>query len=471
LTLSATTLDPWQQAWLNSRNNPLLFVTDVLNAKPYPWQVDALNAAATRQRLSIRAGHGVGKTRLLAWLALWWMYTRKPNKILVTANSQDQLRDVTWPEIKLAAADLPKALYEQYEWGMERIALKAAPEQCFASARTATKDRPENLQGFHSKHTLILVEEASGIPDELFPVMLGALSTDDARLVMAANPTRLSGYFYDSHHVLRERFATFRVNSEDVPHARGHIEDIVLRFGKDSNAYRVRVQGEFPTQEDETVIPLILCEAAKARKVEPKADYRVVWGVDVARFGNDRSALAKRRGNVQTEPVKFYRGMDTMQLAGRIMDEYNKCWPLEDRPSEILVDVIGIGAGVVDRCAELGLPVRGINVGEAAAISDRYMRLRDELWFRARQWLEEKDCKLADDDALIGELVQPLYTFSSSGKIVVESKDDMKKRAIHSPDLADAWCLTFAGGLDKIEEDPSSKRYRKKAPGRSWMSA
>jgi hypothetical protein len=129
------------------------------------------------------------------------------------------------------------------------------------------------------------------------------------------------------------------------------------------------------------------------------------------------------------------------------------------RPREILIDAIGLGAGVYDRCKELGLPVRAINVGEAAATRENCMRLRDELWFKGREWFQDRTCSLPQDEALIAELTAPTYTFSSTGKMVVESKADMKKRGMRSPDLADAFLLTFA-----CHERRKVERYRKPEP-------
>jgi hypothetical protein len=173
------------------------------------------------------------------------MLTRFPFKIPITANSQDQLRDVVWPELRKWRDKLPDPLRVEIDVTAERLFLKSAPE-AFAVARTASKDNPEALQGFHEDNLLFVIEEASGIEDIVFEVAQGALSTPGAKVVMCANPTRTSGYFYDTHHALRPRWKTMRVNSEDVPRARGHIEDIIAKYGKDSNAYRVRVLGEFP---------------------------------------------------------------------------------------------------------------------------------------------------------------------------------------------------------------------------------
>ncbi len=432
----------WQRAWMQSKDSPLTFVTDVLGAKPEPWQADALEAVGRHDRVSIRSGHGIGKTTFESWLILWFLLTRQNCKIPVAANSQDQLRDTIWPEIAKWHRQLPDALKSMIDVQAERVVVVQDPEGAFAVRRTASKDNPEALQGFHAEHLLFLIDEASGIPDIVFEVGMGALSTHGAKVVMAGNPTRTSGFFYDTHHSLRDRWQTMHVSCLDVPRAQGHIEDIKAKYGDNSNAWRVRVLGEFPTADDETVIPLELVQGAVGRDVLP-LQYYPVWGVDVARFGDDRTAIAKRQANRLLEPLKFWSSCDLMATVGKIKSEY-EATHYDMRPTEICIDAIGLGAGVYDRCKELGLPVRAINVDEAAAARENCMRLRDELWFEGREWFQDRSCSMPQDDALIAELTSPTYSFSSSGKMVVESKADMKKRGMRSPDLADAFLLTFA---------------------------
>jgi len=275
---------------------------------------------------------------------------------------------------------------------------------------------------------------------------------------MAGNPTRTSGFFYDTHHSLRSRWHTMHVNCLDVPRAQGHIDDIKAKYGESSNAYRVRVLGEFPTADDQTVIPLELVLSAVGRNVS-SLEYYPVWGVDVARFGDDRTAIAKRQANELLEPVKSWTSTDLMATAGKIKAGYDAT-PYDLRPREILIDIIGLGAGVYDRCKEIGLPVRGINVGEAVASRGNCARLRDELWFKGREWFQDKACSMPQDDGLIAELTGPTYAFTSTGKMVVESKADIKKRGMLSPDLADAFLLTFACGERRKE------RYHKPEPRR-----
>ena len=167
----------------------------------------------------------------------------------------------------------------------------------------------------------------------------------------------------------------------------------------------------------------------------------MVWGVDVARFGADASALCKRRGNAVTEPVRIWRNLDTMQLTGAIKAEYDST---EDKPLEIYVDAIGLGAGVADRLRELGLPAYAINVAESPALGKHYLNLRAELWYKAKAWLEARDVRLPRDERLKMELVTVRYNYTSTGRVKIESKADLKKRGVASPDAADAFMLTFA---------------------------
>jgi phage terminase large subunit len=418
---------------------------------PELWQGDFLkdigSAITTGQRrFAVRAGHGVGKTTVEAWVILWFLLFMRPCKIPITANSQDQLRDVVWAEIAHWWRKLPPFLQQMIDVSAERVSIKADPTEAFAVARTARPEKPEALQGFHSENLLFLIEEASGIDDVIFETAGGALSSAKSWVMMFANPTRTSGYFYRAFHGARTGWRRYHVpcnvSSRVSP---DYARNMALEHGEDSNVYRVRVMGEFPKSEDDAVIPLGWIEAAIERDISPN-DMGIVWGLDVARFGDDATALAKRRGNVLLEVVREWRKTDLMQTAGIIAREYNET-PFDKRPSAINVDVIGMGGGVVDRLRELGLPVYGINVAESPSIdSSRYMRLRDELWFEARRWFESRAVTMPRDDKLADELVAPKYKLESSGKLKVESKDEMKKRGVKSPNKADAFCLTFAGG-------------------------
>ncbi len=433
------------------REDPVRFVKEALKVEYIaPWQEEALGLVASSSRVAIRSGHGVGKSTFLAWLILWWLLTRYRPKVPCLAPTQHQLDDVLWTEVRIWWRRLPEGFQKQIQIGKDRIALSEAPNENFAVARTARRESPEALQGFHSGDLMYLMDEASGIDDLIFEVGRGALSTPGSVQVMTGNPTRISGYFFDAFHKNRHRWKTMKVSAEDLRDAPymdlQFAEEIEEEFGRDSNVYRIRVLGEFPTEEANSVIPLHLIEAAVARQVEPTG--AVVWGLDVARFGEDRTALCKRWGN-KVLGIKWWHGKDNMQVAGLILKEYEDTEE-KRRPERILVDSIGYGAGVVDRLRDMGLPARGINVAESSVVSERYMRSRDELWFNARDWFAEKDCQFPDDAVAIGELSTVLYDVTTTGKLKVESKDERKKRLMgrteghKSPDLADSFILTFA---------------------------
>jgi phage terminase large subunit len=394
------------------------------------------------RRISIRSGHGVGKTTVLAWIIIHHILTKFPQKTVCTAATGDQLFDALAAEVKAWIQKLLPELQNLLEIKSESVELKASPNESFVSFRVSRADKPEALAGVHSDHVLLVGDEASGIPDPIFEAAAGSMSGHSATTILAGNPVRSSGLFYDTHHILSDLWRTFLVSCLDcVRVSADFVEDMRRRYGERSNAFRVRVLGEFPLADDDTVIPAELAEAAMQRDVAPTI-VKSIWGLDVGRFGDDPSALYKRKGNVRMDG-RIWHGLDTMQTVAVLKGEWDATAPHE-RPEEILVDSIGLGAGVVDRARELGLPVRGINVSESPALRDRYLNLRAELWFKGREWLARRDCSITGDAKLKEELVTPRYKILPNGKIQVESKADMKKRGKASPNRADAFLLTFA---------------------------
>ncbi|HDR9253543.1 TPA: DEAD/DEAH box helicase family protein [Burkholderia vietnamiensis] len=428
--------------------DPILFVQEVLGAEPYEWQKEFLQAIADGNRkISVRSGHGVGKSTATSWAAIWHMCTRVPQKTVITAPTASQLFDALFSEMRTWIKKLPPALCERFAITTDRVELIAAPEESFISLRTARKEAPQALAGVHSENVLLIADEASEVDEAVFVAASGSMSGHSATTILLGNPTRSSGYFFESQTTLANDWWTRKISCVDMVAcgqvAQAYVDEQAKRFGVDSNNYRVRVLGEFPEGDDDTVLPLSLIESAIRRDVEEPPGQKCVWGLDVARYGSDRTALCIRHGNTVRNKVEWWAGLDTMQTVGRVKAMYDAC-AYEDRPVEILVDVIGIGAGVVDRCREMGLPVRGINVSESPAMGDKYLNLRAELWYKAREWLEARDCKLPDDQQLKAELATVRYGFQSNGKVKIESKDDIKKRGVRSPDLADAFILTFA---------------------------
>ena len=426
--------------------DPVGFVENVLEAKPLPWQKDFLQAIARgERRISVRAGHGVGKSTACSWALIWHMTTRYPQKSVVTAPTSAQLVDALYSELKTWINKLPPVLRESFDVFSDRVVLKGAPESSFISARTSSTERPEALAGVHSEHVLLVVDEASAVPEQVFEAAAGSMSGHSASTILISNPTRNSGLFYKTHHDLASDWYRMHVSCLNIPLVSADfVQQIKATYGDESNAFRIRVLGEFALADDDTLIPAELVDGAIARDVAASGSEPLVFGLDVARFGSDRTALVKRKGNVVLE-VKSWGGLDTMQVVGAIVNETKM-----DKPDEICVDTIGLGSGVADRLRELGLNVRDVNVAESSAMNPNANKLRDELWLSVKEWLATKSVKLPADEQLRHELVAPRYTFTSSGKVQVESKDSMRKRGMRSPDLADALCLSFASNAAMV---------------------
>lgn len=426
------------------RDDPVLFVMEVLDEEPLDYQAEFLRAlAAGERKMSVRSGHGTGKSTTAAWAMLWFLLTRYPAKVVVTAPTSGQLFDALFAELTRWVNRLPEHLRNLLNTTGDRVELVASPEGGFISARTSRAEKPEALAGIHAEHVLIVVDEASGVPEPVYEAALGSMSGESATTILLGNPTRSSGTFFETHTRLAGSWWTRRWSCLDSPLVSDKfVEEVRQRYGEESNAYRVRVLGEFPLGDDDTIVPLYLAEEARHRDITHTPGARPIWGLDVARFGSDRTALAEKVGQVVTG-VEAWRGLDLMQTVGRVRARY-EALPADARPSVILVDSIGLGSGVVDRMRELGMPVRGVNVSESPAMGETYVNLRTELIFKARAWLEQRNAKLPHDSGLIAEMTSIRYSFTSSGKMRAESKDDLRKRVRSSPDKADAVFLLFA---------------------------
>lgn len=454
-------------------DNPVDFVEDVIRAKPDANQRDILNSVARYPMTSVRSGHGIGKSAAESWLAIWFLTTRPYPKIPCTAPTQHQLWDILWAEIAKWLRNNP-ALANDLIWTKEKVYMKGHPEEWFAVGRTASK--PDALQGFHADHVLYIIDEASGVKDEIFEPILGALSTEGSKLVMCGNPTKITGFFYDSHHKNREQFNAMHIDGRSSSRVdQDFVDTIIDMFGEDSDVFRVRVAGEFPRALPDSFIPMEWAErASEAKAPEIEQVTRVDIGIDVARYGDDSSVISPvldRR--VQEEP-EVYHHNDTMQLTGMAVicvKKYARAHPWAE--IHVKIDCDGLGVGVFDRLMELkeqiveeierereGLyedddapPAMSLDIvechfgGEGGTVNDadpvEYQTSTGLMWGTVREALRTHSLKLWPDDKQISQLSNRRYVVNSAGKIELEKKEAMKKRGLSSPDMGDALALAL----------------------------
>ncbi len=454
------------------RKSPVLFAREVLLFEPDEWQKEALEDLAATSKVAVKSGQGVGKTGMEAVALLWFLTCFPYPRIVATAPTKQQLHDVLWSEASKWMSKSP-FLSELLKWTKTYIYMRGYEKRWFAVARTATK--PENMQGFHEDNMLFIVDEASGVADPIMEAILGTLSGANNKLLMCGNPTRTSGTFFDAFNADRSIYRLHTVSSADSPRTnRENIDSLIRKYGEDSNVVRVRVKGLFPKQEDDVFIGNELAEQCSSKKYElpeNKESALCIIGVDVARFGDDETVgWLNMKGRLRIAFTK--RGQDLMATVGYIVSLYKdtvKKHPDYTGRIYVNIDDTGLGGGVTDRLKEVKreqrlhrLYVIPINAAEkietdtkdGKEAAEHYNNLTTHMWATLRDLLKEKDVVIEDDNETIAQLSARKYFMASNGKLELESKKEMKKRNIDSPDRADA--LALAVYLGKIKKHTGS---------------
>lgn len=446
--------------------DPVSFVRECLKAEPDKWQAKTLRAMARdpevnpegKRRFAAKASKGVGKSTLEAWAIWWFLATRLHPKIVCTSISGDNLRDGLWTELSKWQAKSP-FLQAAFTWNAERIASKDHPETWWCSARQWSKTADPSQQaltlaGIHSENVLIVADEVGGIPDGVVAAAEAGLATaTDGILLIGGNPTHLSGPLYRACTRERHLWWVIEISSDpddserasrvSIQWAREQIE----KYGRDSPYVLVNVFGKFPPSQSNALLGVETVTAACRRTIAEHAYMYApkVLGVDVARFGEDRTVLFPRQGLLAMQP-KVFRDLDTVDVAGQVSLAIAR-W----QPDAVFVDQTGIGAGVVDQLRRQHFDIIGVDFGSKSMTAEpRMANRRVEMWWKMADWVKSGGC-LPDAEELVGELTAPTYRFDVSGRLVLESKDDIKSRGLPSPDLADALALTFAFPVQRRE--------------------
>ena len=433
------------------RDDPVAFIAHALpNAgTPYPKQLEMLELVAHERRVSVVGCNGAGKDWVAARVILWWLETRPKAKVVVISPTQRQIEHILWPELATAIANADYPLSGKLTQSRYTI----APDR-FAIAFSTNK--PDRIQGFHSPELLLIVDEAHGVEQ---PYMDAAMRLNPTKTLMIGNALPKPGEFFDSHHSKQAAYKRLKIAAADTPNivegaerVPGLItpEDIVEKteiWGEDHPLFRSAVYAEFPDAEDNSLVGRKAVEDAMAddapagegAPTESEDEREPVYiGVDVARFGADKSVLIARRGQRVIAAKVLDRDADTMRVAGEAA-----LMAADLDAQAIFVDENGVGGGVCDRLKEIGAPVYGVQFGRRAPHPTRFANLRSEIFWELRRLMNARLIALPSDEILQAELLSLRYDVTSSGQVKLESKRAIRKKGMPSPDRADALALAF----------------------------
>lgn len=464
------------------------------------WSKQREITAALRdhRKVAVPSCHAAGKSRTAATIAAWWIDTHPPGTAMVisTAPSYEQVHAVLWEEIRELhrKADLPGEVQRADRWLSEQ-------GQLLGFGRRPPDHAKSAFQGHHKRYLLVIVDEAGGIPAWLW-VAIDAITTgDDCKILAIGNPDDSASEFAricqdpDWHTIRISAFDTPNFTGEDVPDELHHVlvskawvEDKRRRWGEENPLYVAKVLGQFADAED-ALIPLSWVQQAQARwnawnDYDHDEDGRTIpgsrrpdqpgpriVGVDVARFGEDKTCLALRKGDVVTD-LRLYSKLDTVATTTLVEQE------LDGHPkARAIVDTVGVGGGVADLLASHGYAVDAFVASAKTAMRDstgtvKFRNVRAAAWWNMRELLDPRNnptVALPPDDELAAELCAPRWDTYAGAIIGVEEKDQIRRRLGRSTDRADAVIQAF--WLHKTPQLDELGRATKPITGRRYRHA
>ena len=447
---------------------------------PEPWQEELLRSVGSGLidiseaiQIARASGHGIGKSALVAWLILWAIATKVDTKGVVTANTEHQLKTKTWAEVsKWHRLSLCNPLFKftataifsidpahEKEWRIDMVPWSERNTEAFA--------------GLHNqgKRILLIFDEASAIPDIIWETAEGALTDKNTEIIWCCfgNPTRNTGRFRECFGTGRfsHRWQHKQIDSRTISFTNKELFDKWIKdYGEDSDFVRVRVRGIFPREDAESFIGYETAKEACGREIHEMFGIPWILGVDIGR-GSDPSVIYPRRGrDAQSEEPIILHTRDTMKVVREVIKVAHRL-----RASTIYVDGTGVGGGVVDRLLEQQMPVIEVTFSakpDETNLQDgtAYANKRAEIWGGLREWLKKGsiyDWTCGENITFVDELTAPNYGYNIRDEIQLESKKDMERRGVPSPNFADALACTFAlPALDAYEDDILSQDWRAK---------
>lgn len=444
---------------------------DRLGEHLWSKQREIAESVRDNRRTAVKSCHDSGKSFVASRLASWWIDTHPLGEAFVvsTAPSYPQVNAILWEEIRktarLAATHgepLPGRVLLSDDWKLDDGTL-------VGWGRKPADTDEHGFQGIHRRYVLAVLDEACGIPAQLWTAVEAITTNRDCRIISIGNPDDPATEFAkvcapgSGWNTIRiSAFDTPNFTDEDVPE---DLRPLLLdteweldkrkRWGKESPRYVSKVLGDFPDIGEDILITPAMIRAAQERECQPGP--WSILGVDVARFGSDRTVFGLRRGPV-FRVVGDFSKQATTETTGKVIEAKR-----QHRADEIRVDGVGVGGGVVDQLVEQGHDVLDMQSGGAAIDSEHYLNARSEWWWAVRERAEQGDLDIdPNDDDLAAQLGSIRYRYTSRGQVVIESKDEARKRGLPSPDRADTLMLTAAARPvdDEIVEDEEFEEVR-----------
>jgi hypothetical protein len=444
-------LFPTEHAYLD---DPAQWISDELNEWAWSLQREICKSVVENKYTAVQACHGPGKSFIAARIFAWWLRVHRLGSAfgVSSAPTAPQIGAILWRELRRvhAKGKLPGRITLDNQWYMSKYGKRNTPnseDQLIAHGRKPADYDEQAFQGIHDEYVIAVLDEAGGIPKQLFDAVDSILTTDDCRALAIGNPDDPGSHFAticapgSGWNVIKiSAFDTPNFTGEKVPASvarvlvsPGWVDERRRSWGEGSPLWTSKVLGEFPDVSDETLFPPSILRRACERNLKGTETGR--YGADIARFGTDKSVVYRNRG-FQIRHEKEWAKQDTMASAGQLALILNR-HPLIRPP--MIIDVVGLGSGVFDRLREQGYNVVPFASSERAFNAAKYTNRRSEVYWTFREMCESGSIDLDPaDETLLSELGSIKWGIDSSGRIYIESKDDMKKRGMPSPDHADA---------------------------------
>ena len=451
--------------------DPILFVEHVFGDDLWSAQKEILRSVARNARTAVKACHASGKTMLAALAVLWWIARYEDGTAITTAPTWEQVRDLLWGEIHKA---LRRSRIREIGT-VNQTEIRIGPDHYAIGLAT---NRGVRFQGFHGEHVLIVMDEAPGVMGDIWEAVEGVRAGGKVHVLALGNPTIASGPFHDAFTANRDGWATFTIDAFDTPNLRGlSLEDLramprrlpedapefALRprpylvtrrwvyekfseWGEKSPLWQARVRGQFPEQAEDALISLTWLEAARAKRADADPKPRLYAGIDVAGPGEDETCAVVRDDRGGIVAMASWQSPDPRGDVCAFLAEFR------DRLEDVNVDSIGIGYNFALHLEDQGFPVMKINVGEASREPEKFANAKAEFYWGLRMRFEAGDVTGLDDETAISQLAGIRYRHNPRGQILIESKEESRKRGVKSPDRAEATMLAFANRTPGIIE-------------------